>query len=194
MSACRYLLVESSVACPSHRAIVAVSTGVGARSSRIAAVWRSTCGVMFLPASDGHRPRAVVVCLTTSRQIALRVRCPPFRLGNSGPAGSPPSSRTQTRRTCLASRLSGVHLSFLPLPSHLTQPAPRLRSWQRRLASSDALSPVCTANSSSAWSRRRSAAKGPGDQQRVDLWLSEVADQRRVESLLGDREHASDLL
>ena len=116
MSACKYWLVESSDSCPSHSAIVAASTGFGARSSRIAAVWRSTCGVMFLFASDGHCARAVAVCLTTSRQIALRVRSPPLRLGNSGPAGSPPSSRSHTRSTCLAARLSGVHLSFLPLP------------------------------------------------------------------------------
>jgi hypothetical protein len=66
--------------------------------------------------------------LTTSRQIPARVRCPPLRLGNSGLSGFPPSSRSHTRSTCLAVWLSGVHLSFLPVPSHLTQPLLRLRS------------------------------------------------------------------
>lgn len=75
MSAWMWLLVESSVSWPSHSAIVAVSTGVGACSIRIAAVWRSTCGVMCFAASEGHRSLAVAACLTTSRQIAPRVRC-----------------------------------------------------------------------------------------------------------------------
>ena len=42
-----------------------------------------------------------------------------------GPTGSPPSSRSHTRSTCLAVWLIGVHLSFLPLPSHRTQPQRR---------------------------------------------------------------------
>ena len=84
-----------------------------------------------------------------------------------------------------------MHLPFLPLPSQLTHAgAPRWRSWRRRLASSEARRPVCTAEQQervvaparSRWSGRGCARSA---------WISgsvEVADQRRVKPLLGDSE------
>ena len=174
-----YLLVESSVSCPSHNAIVAVSTGVGARSSRIAAVWRSACGVMFLPASDGHRARAVVVCLTTSRQIALRVRCPPLRLGNSGLGGSPSCSRSHTRSTCLAAWVERG-ASFLSALAFAPDPASAevevLAAQARELGHSQP-GLHCQQQQCVVTPAGRGGAVRRG-QQRVDLWFGEVADQR----------------
>ena len=71
---------------PSQRAMTEVSTP--ARSSDIAAVCRSVCGVTFFSLIDGQAPAAVAACLATSRSTASRERAPPGRVGNSGLAAA----------------------------------------------------------------------------------------------------------
>ena len=72
-------------------------------------------------------------------------------------------------------------------------PVPRCTSWQRRLVSSVTRSPVWIARVSSAWSRRpiQRVAVRRG-QERVDLFVGEVGDDRAVEAFGRDGEHAAD--
>ena len=126
--------------------------------------------------------------------MASRLSAWPRRVGNSGAVGSPPCSVSQSRSAVTVSLVSGVIRSLRPLPWQATwAPAPRCRSAEVRPISSEIRSPVWTASSSRAWSRRpvqvvwsRRAEQG------VDLGVGEVADQCLVEAFGWDRQDPGD--
>ena len=201
MSPCTYLLVESSVSCPSHSAIrCRVDGGFGAQQSHRRGMAQRVRADVLRVQLEPHRYRAMAVCLTTRRPDRAACEVPAVAgLGNSGPAGSPPSSRSHTRRTFLAVRLkSGVHLFFLPLPRHLTPPAGvevEVLAAQARRAPMLAFRSA-PARSRSAWSRRPVKVQRSGAARSASIsGVGEVVDERRLVAFpSGIEEHACDQL
>jgi hypothetical protein len=96
------------------------------RSSCMAAVWRSTCGVTRFRFSDGQRSSALRWWRATSRSTASRLSGPPRLLGNAGVGARAGHFRNHSARTATTSWRSGVQRSFLPLPSQRRcAPVPR---------------------------------------------------------------------
>ena len=92
------------------------------------------------------------------------------------------------------SLVSGVIRSLRPLPWQATcAPAPRCRSARVRPVSSEIRSPVCTASSSRAWSRRPVQVLWSQAASRASTSGSvEVGDQCPVEAFGRDRQHPGD--
>jgi hypothetical protein len=154
-------------------------------SSRIAAVWRRTCGVIVLAVSDGQRSAAWVACLAIRRASALRVSGVPVLVGNSGSTGGLPRSASHARRTAAVSLVSGVIRCLRPLPVVVAcAPVPRWMSPQRRPVSSEAHESGLGEQDDD----RVVAATGPtravwGVDEGVELGLGEVGDQRAFVAL-----------
>jgi hypothetical protein len=60
---------------------------------------------------------ATATCLSTRSATASELRCPPRRVGNSGPSGFEPPSATQAESRATLCRVSGMTRSLRPLPS-----------------------------------------------------------------------------
>jgi hypothetical protein len=88
----RKIGMVTTLSCPNHRAITAVSTPACSRC--IAAVCRMTWGETFLPSRVGQDRAAAAVCLVMRRSNPSRLRAWPWRVGNSGSEGRPPRSST----------------------------------------------------------------------------------------------------
>ena len=123
-------------------------------SRRIAAVCRRTCGVTSWPAATGRSGGGGGV-LGEAAFEASRLSGGRVRVGNSGVVGLAGALASQARRTATVCVVSGVMRSLRPLPWQLTwAPVPRCTSARVRPISSETRSPVWTASSSRAWSRR----------------------------------------
>src|SRR4029077_15062221 len=81
-------------------------------SSAIAAEWRSVCGETFLAAMPGQVRAALAACLPTSLGIASRDNRRPAPVVNTGSAGPPGCSASQTRSAATVCRVSGVARSL----------------------------------------------------------------------------------
>ena len=136
------------VSCPSHRAMTAVSTP--ACSSRMAAVWRSVCGVtVFLP-REGQACAAVATCVARRCAMASRLSGRPVRVGKTGASGTPTRSVSHVRRAAAIGLVSGVIRCLRPFPRQLTcGPRARCRSTLLRPVSSETRRPVWTASARS---------------------------------------------
>jgi hypothetical protein len=69
----------STRSCPSHSAMTVMSTP--ACSSRMAAVWRSVCGVTFFSRREGQTEAAVATCVASRCARASRLSGRPVRVG-----------------------------------------------------------------------------------------------------------------
>ena len=150
--------------------------------SRIAVVWRSTWSVTFLAVSDGQARAAIGRYLARRCSSASRLSCRPRLVGNSGLVGSPARSFSQVVRVATVPLVSGVTRSLRPLP------------WQLRCAAGAevqiaAAEPDQLGGSQPGLDGEQQegvvAAADPGrlvwgGEQRVDLRLGEVGDQRAV--------------
>jgi hypothetical protein len=106
-------------------------------------VWRSTCGVTCLLASDGRSRAALATCLSSNSATARVVSAPPRRVGNSGSSGLPSRSRSHSRSTATVSPVSVAQRSLRPLPmTRQWAPVLRLTSPTRSPTSSETRSPV----------------------------------------------------
>ena len=177
---------------PSQSAITEVSTP--ACSSRIAEVCRSTCGVIFFPASDGQAAAAVAACLVRRCSITSRLRRRPVRVGNSGSPGCPARSASQTRIAATVCVVSGVIRCLRPLPRQLTcAPTP---SCDVAAVQAGQLGDA-QAGLGAKQQQRVIATPGPGaavrgGEERVDLGFGGERDQRAVAALGRDRQDALD--
>ena len=161
-----------------------------AASSRIAAVWRSTCGVIFFSARVGQTRAAVAVCLVSRRSRASRLSAVPRRVGNSGSVGSPARSASQARRTATVAAVSGVIRCFAALAV-----AADVRAGAEVDVGAGQRGEFGGAQPGLDGEQQQGvvAAAGPGvavggGEQRVDLGLGEVGDDGAVEAFGRDRQ------
>ena len=128
--------------------------------------------------------------------IASRLSLPPRRVGNSGVSWSPRCSSSQSRSTATVPLVSGVIRSLRPLPWQATC-APGAEV-QVGAGEPDQFGDP-QAGLDGEEQQRVVASPGPGGlvaggEQRVDLGLGEVGDQRPVEAFGWDRQHPGDAL
>ena len=157
-------------------------------------MWRSTCGVIVLAASDGQAAAAVAACLARRRSSASRLSGRPVLVGNSGSSGLAGAFAGQARRTATVCLVSGVMRCLRPLPM-----AADVRAGAEAHVAAGQADQLGGAQPGldGEQDQRVVAAADPGrlvggGEQRVDLGFGEERDERLVEALGRDRQDALD--
>ena len=185
--------MERVSSCPSQRAMTDTSTPAWSRA--IAAVWRSTWGVTFLPLSDGQRTRAMPTWRATRRCTASGLSRRPVRVGTTGQRRA---RRVRGRRAQHGDGVGGQgHDPLLATLAGAAQvgtgaecdiaavEAGELSQPQPGLNGDGEHGPVAPSFPT---------ARVGGGEQRLGFVVGEEGDDGLVVSLLGDGEHPGDQL